>query len=64
LVKGYSETHERGVKSFDLIFAVVQKNTNLLDTDISSLRNAALADEKGAALQAALSKWPSMSVSM
>ncbi len=64
LVKGYSETHERGVKSFDLIFAVVQKNTNLLDTDISSLRNAALADEKGAALQAALSKWPSISVSM
>ena len=56
LVKGYSETHERGVKSFDLIFAMVQENANLLHTDIKSLRIAALADEKGTTLNTVLSK--------
>ena len=56
LVKGYSETHERGVKNFELIYEFVQKNVDTLHTDIKALRLAALADEKGIALQAALTK--------
>jgi indolepyruvate ferredoxin oxidoreductase, beta subunit len=56
LVKGYGETHERGRRSFEL---VMQRARELAGRDdaariVSTLRSAALADEQGTALAAAL----------
>jgi indolepyruvate ferredoxin oxidoreductase, beta subunit len=56
LVKGYGETHERGRRSFEL---VMQRARELAERDdaariVSTLRAAALADEQGTALRAAL----------
>jgi len=50
LVKGYSDTHERGVKNFERIFAFVKAKSKLSAADIKSIREAALLDEKGVAL--------------
>ena len=59
LVKGYGETHERGVRNFQL---VVAKASEALGNPgaaqwIRALRAAASADEEGMALSNALAGW-------
>ena len=57
LVKGYSDTHERGVRNFEAIMAAVQKaGTALAPATLRELREAALADEHGAQLGATLAR--------
>ena len=48
LIKGYSDTHERGVANFDRIMRTVdQRGAAITAADVKLLRNAALADERG-----------------
>jgi indolepyruvate ferredoxin oxidoreductase beta subunit len=57
LVKGYGETHERGWKSFTTLMAVVGRaGAALAPATLAELREAALADERGLALNAALAR--------
>jgi indolepyruvate ferredoxin oxidoreductase beta subunit len=58
LVKGYSDTHERGLRNYRALMDVVDRvagRPDLADV-IKRLRNAALADEEGTGLRAALSE--------
>ena len=57
LVKGYGDTHERGVKNFNLIYALVKNNLKISAAEMKELRTAALADEKGTSLSAVLLKY-------
>ncbi|WP_088278501.1 indolepyruvate oxidoreductase subunit beta family protein [Ideonella sp. A 288] len=54
LVKGYGDTHERGWRHFELLRQCWQHGTAA--TTLAVLRDAALADEHGRALQAALQR--------
>ena len=55
LVKGYSDTHERGRAHFDTLMGVVQRaGAALAPATLRELREAALADEHGDALRARL----------
>ena len=55
LVKGYGDTHERGWKNFSTLMRVVAaQGTALAPATLRALREAALADEHGHALAAAL----------
>ncbi len=57
LVKGYGDTHERGWASFGALMAVVDRvGAGLAPAMLAGLREAALADENGAALRAALAR--------
>ena len=58
LVKGYGETHERGVANFNRIMEALNslRNRPNAATKIRELRDAALADEQGEALEATLRK--------
>ena len=57
LVKGYGDTHERGVRHFDMLMAVVRRaGTTLAPATLRELREAALADELGTTLHAALAR--------
>ena len=58
LVKGYGETHERGVANFNRIMEALNslRNRPKAATKIRELRDAALADEQGEALEATLKK--------
>jgi len=57
LVKGYSETHARGVRNFETVMAAVQKGgANLAPATLRELREAALADEHGHALHSTLAR--------
>jgi indolepyruvate ferredoxin oxidoreductase beta subunit len=57
LVKGYSETHERGVRNFETVMAALQKaGPALAPATLRELRDAALADEQGAKLAATLAR--------
>ena len=57
LVKGYSDTHERGLRNYDTVMAVLQRaGTALPPATLRELRDAALADEHGHKLQAALAQ--------
>ena len=57
LVKGYSDTHERGVRNFDTVMAAVERaGTTLAPATLRELREAALADEHGAKLKLVLSQ--------
>jgi indolepyruvate ferredoxin oxidoreductase beta subunit len=58
LIKGYGETHERGLKSFERILAALDRVRSQQDASasINRLRHAALADEHGIALDEALSQ--------
>jgi indolepyruvate ferredoxin oxidoreductase beta subunit len=57
LVKGYSDTHERGVRNFSTVMAAVQRGGAMMaPAMVRELRDAALADEHGLKLQAALSR--------
>ena len=55
LVKGYGETHARGLRNFQTLMAVVRKaGAGLAPATLRELRDAALADEQGNALNVAL----------
>ncbi|HEX7438082.1 MAG TPA: indolepyruvate oxidoreductase subunit beta family protein [Caldimonas sp.] len=57
LVKGYSDTHERGVRNFDTVMAAVQRaGATLAPATLRELREAALADEHGTMLEATLAR--------
>jgi indolepyruvate ferredoxin oxidoreductase beta subunit len=56
LVKGYSDTHERGRKNFETLMALLPDLTGRPDAaaKLASLRKAALADDTGAAFSVAV----------
>jgi indolepyruvate ferredoxin oxidoreductase beta subunit len=56
LIKGYSDTFERGLRQYGLIAAAIQRHRHAPDlaTHITTLRHAAEADEHDHALTAAL----------
>jgi len=55
LVKGYSDTHERGVRNYDSVMAAFERAGERLSAGVlRELREAALADEAGSQLQATL----------
>ena len=56
LIKGYGETHRKGLHNFELVmdYLVQEKNQPVSAARIAELRNAALADEDGIKLRAAL----------
>ena len=57
LVKGYSDTHERGVRNFETVMAALQKaGPALAPATLRELREAALADEQGSKLAATLAR--------
>ena len=57
LVKGYSETHERGVRNYETVMAALQKaGPALAPATLKELREAALADEQGTKLAATLAR--------
>jgi indolepyruvate ferredoxin oxidoreductase beta subunit len=57
LVKGYSDTHERGLRNYETLVAVVQKaGATLAPATLRELRDAALADERGDKLRASLTR--------
>jgi len=60
LVKGYSDTHERGDKKFQRVMAAAAQLVGRGDAAewVRKLREAALADEEGAALEDALQTSP------
>lgn len=56
LMKGYGDTHERGLKNYKMIMGFLESNSASADA-IRQLREAALQDEEGAALRAAIKKF-------
>ncbi|WP_233829524.1 indolepyruvate oxidoreductase subunit beta family protein [Paraburkholderia sp. ZP32-5] len=55
LVKGYSDTHARGLKNYQTLMTAVRKGgARLAPATLRELRDAALADEHGHKLNAAL----------
>lgn len=56
LVKGYSDTHERGLRNYNTLMQAIDGASHRPDLAdvIKRLRNAALADEEGNQLRAAL----------
>jgi indolepyruvate ferredoxin oxidoreductase beta subunit len=58
LVKGYSDTHERGRRNFDTLMALLPRLEAREDGAVvlAGLREAALADDTGAALRGALAQ--------
>ncbi|HKX44049.1 MAG TPA: indolepyruvate oxidoreductase subunit beta family protein [Burkholderiaceae bacterium] len=57
LVKGYSDTHERGWRNFETVMGAVQQaGATIAPAAVRELRDAALADEHGKKLEAALAR--------
>jgi indolepyruvate ferredoxin oxidoreductase beta subunit len=57
LVKGYSDTHARGLRNFEALMAAVQRaGATLAPATLHELRDAALADEHGDKLRATLAR--------
>lgn len=58
LIKGYSDTHERGRRNFERIMSVLQRVEAMPDAPIvlARLRDAALRDEHGRALDAEMAR--------
>ncbi len=57
LVKGYSDTHARGLANFQTVMAAVDRaGAHLAPATLADLRNAALADEHGNKLRDSLSR--------
>ena len=58
LVKGYSDTHERGRQRYDTLMRMLPQIMAMPDpaAALASLRKAALADDTGAALSAAITQ--------
>jgi indolepyruvate ferredoxin oxidoreductase beta subunit len=61
LIKGYGVTHANGLRNFNEIIVYLPQAEKLPDPAkrILELRESALSDENGAALQQALGKFPS-----
>jgi indolepyruvate ferredoxin oxidoreductase beta subunit len=58
LVKGYSDTHERGVRNYELLMeAALRAGQALAPATLRELRDAALADEHGQQLRAKLAQY-------
>lgn len=57
LVRGYSDTHARGLRNFEAIMAVVDRHAQVLaPATLRELRDAALADEHGHRLRQCLGR--------
>ena len=57
LVKGYSDTHARGMRNYETLMAAVQRaGPRLAPATLRELREAALADEHGTKLGATLAR--------
>jgi indolepyruvate ferredoxin oxidoreductase beta subunit len=57
LIKGYSDTHARGVRNYETVMAALQKaGPALPPATLRELREAALADEHGHRLAATLAR--------
>ena len=57
LVKGYGDTRERGLRNYDAVMAALQRTgATLASATLRELRDAALADENGGQLKAALGR--------
>jgi indolepyruvate ferredoxin oxidoreductase beta subunit len=57
LVKGYSDTHARGLRNFEAVMAAVQRaGAALAPATLRELRDAAVADEFGDKLRATLAR--------
>jgi indolepyruvate ferredoxin oxidoreductase beta subunit len=56
LIKGYGDTHARGLKSYEVIMQFVDRGPGRADlaAAVRRLRSAALADEEGSALESTL----------
>jgi indolepyruvate ferredoxin oxidoreductase beta subunit len=56
LIKGYGDTHARGLKSYEIIMQFVDRGAGRADlaAAVRRLRSAALADEEGRELESAL----------
>ena len=56
LVKGYSDTHERGRQRYDMLMQMLPRIMETPDpaATLAALRKAALADDTGAALNVAI----------
>ena len=58
LVKGYSDTRERGLRNYDIVMAALKRaGAALAPATLRELRDAALADEDGDKLRAALAQY-------
>ncbi len=57
LVKGYGDTHERGLRNFDALRSLWKSGAPAIAANaLASLRDAALADDQGVALRAAMQR--------
>lgn len=57
LVKGYSDTFERGLRNFETLMAAIDRGAaRIAPATVRELRDAALADERGDKLRAALQR--------
>jgi indolepyruvate ferredoxin oxidoreductase beta subunit len=57
LVKGYSDTHERGLRNYEAVMAALDAaGTAMAPATLRELRDAALADEHGDKLRATLAR--------
>lgn len=56
LVKGYGDTHQRGLKNFNTIMSYIDTNSHATASELEKLRVAALADEYGTELESALKR--------
>ncbi|CAM3357129.1 indolepyruvate oxidoreductase subunit beta family protein [Paracidovorax anthurii] len=57
LVKGYSDTHARGLRNYETLMAVVDRHApSLAPSTLRELRDAALADEHGLKLREGLQR--------
>jgi indolepyruvate ferredoxin oxidoreductase beta subunit len=57
LVKGYGDTHARGLRNYETLMAAVRRaGAGLAPATLRELRDAALADEHGEKLRAALAR--------
>jgi indolepyruvate ferredoxin oxidoreductase beta subunit len=54
LIKGYGDTHARGMSNYETIMSLVDGRTRITAEQVSELRDAALADESGQKLARAL----------
>lgn len=57
MVKGYGDTHARGLRNYEAVMAIVDREgSSVSPAALGELRDAALADEHGTKLQAALAE--------
>ncbi|MBM2767575.1 indolepyruvate oxidoreductase subunit beta family protein [Burkholderia anthina] len=57
LVKGYGDTHARGLRNYETLMAVVDRHSaSMKPATLRELRDAALADEHGNALRACIER--------